>query len=78
MTFWQKCVWVGAAVVIVVSMLVLTQTAETSSPAVSTTSAAPAQSEYFTFQDSGRSETHYAVRDGGRDIVYSSMPGPRQ
>jgi hypothetical protein len=68
--FWQKSVWVGAAVVIVVSLLMITRTAETSSPAVS----AASQTEYFTFQDSSRSETHYAVRDGDRDVVYNSLP----
>ncbi len=72
MTFWQKCIWVGAALVIVVSMLVLTQTAETSSPAVSL--GGSGQTEYYQFQDGSRAETHYAVRDGDRAVVYNSMP----
>src|SRR5437899_2009173 len=47
MTFWQKLVWVGAALLIVVSLLVITRTAETSSPTAPSTS----QAEYLTFQD---------------------------
>jgi hypothetical protein len=73
LSFWQKLVWLGAAVVIVVSMLVLTQNAETSSATAPTVS----QPVYFTFQDSGRSEMHYAVRDGDRAVVYNSMPAGR-
>ena len=74
MTFWQKCVWVGAALLIVVSLLMITRTAETSSPTLSPTSS---QTEYFSFQDGSRSETHYAVRDGDRAVVYNSMPAGR-
>src|SRR5947209_75425 len=65
LTFWQKCVWVGAALVIVVSLLVITRTAETSGPA----GHSAGQAEYFSFQDNTRSETHYAVRDGDRAVV---------
>ena len=73
MTFWQKMVWAGAALLIVVSLLVITRTAETSSP----TAPSISQAEYFTFQDSTRAETHYAVRDGGHAVVYNSMPTGR-
>jgi len=73
LTFWQKGVWMEAALVIVVSLLVITRTAETSSPAGTSTG----QAEYFSFQDSTRSETHYAVRDGGRAVVYNSLPAGR-
>jgi hypothetical protein len=75
LTFWQKCVWVGAALLIVVSLLSLTQTAETSSPAVST--GASGQSEYYSFQDTSRAETHYVVRDGDRTVIYNSVPASR-
>ena len=71
--FWQKCVWVGAAVVIVVSLLVLSQTAETSSPV----STGGSQAEYYTIQDNSRSEIHYVVRDGDRRVIYSSVPNGR-
>lgn len=74
LTFWQKSVWVGAALVIVVSLLMITRTAETSSPAPL---AATGQTEYFTFQDNTHGETHYAVRDGDRAVIYNSMPAGR-
>jgi len=64
---------VGAALVIVVSLLVLSQTAETSSPSAMGSS----QTEYYTIKDSGRSETHYVVRDGDRRVIYSSEPSGR-
>lgn len=70
LTFWQKCVWVGAALLIVVSLLMVTRTAETSSPMLSSN----AQPEYYSFQDSSRSETHYVVRDGDHAVVYNSLP----
>jgi hypothetical protein len=73
LTFWQKCVWVSAALLIVVSLLMVTRTAETSSPAPPSSS----QPEYFTFQDTSRSETHYAVRDGDRAVIYNSLPTGR-
>jgi hypothetical protein len=73
LTFWQKCVWVGAALLIVVSLLMITRTAETSSPAPPSIGEAP----YFTFQDSTHGETHYAVRDGDRAVIYNSMPAGR-
>jgi len=73
LTFWQKSVWMGAALLIVVSLLMITRTAETSSP----TPPPNGQTEYFSFQDSGRSETHYVVRDGDRAVVYNSMPAGR-
>jgi hypothetical protein len=75
LTFWQKCVWVGAALLIVVSLLTITRTAETSSGTVPQTTSS--QPEYFSFQDSSRSETYYGVRDGGHAIVYSSNPAGR-
>jgi hypothetical protein len=74
LTFWQKSVWVGAALLIVVSLLMVTRTAETSSP---TPPPPNGQAEYYSFQDSGRSETHYVVRDGDRAVVYNSMPAGR-
>jgi hypothetical protein len=74
LTFWQKCVWLGAALVIVVSLLMITRTAETSSPAPPATNNQP---DYFTFQDTSRSETHYAVRDGDRAVIYNSLPTGR-
>jgi hypothetical protein len=74
LTFWQKCVWVGAALVIVVSLLMITRTAETSSPAPA---AVTGQAEYFTFQDNTHGETHYAVRDGDHAVIYNSMPAGR-
>ena len=73
MTFWQKSVWVGAALLIVVSLLMVTRTAETSS----STPPPNGQPEYFSFQDSSRSETHYVVRDGDHAVVYNSMPAGR-
>ena len=76
LNLWQKCVWVGAALLIVVSLLSLTHTAETSSPAGST-GASTAGTQYYSFQDSGRAETHYVVRDGDRSVVYNSMPAGR-
>jgi hypothetical protein len=75
LTFWQKCVWVGAAALIVVSLLMITRTAETSSPAPA--AAATGQAEYFTFQDNTHAETHYAVREGDRAVIYNSMPAGR-
>jgi hypothetical protein len=51
----------------------VTRTAETSSPVITTAST----SEYFSFQDSSRSETHYGVREGGQAVIYSSMPAGR-
>jgi len=74
LTFWQKSVWVGAALLIVVSLLMITRTAETSSP---TPPSSSGQAEYYSFQDSSRSETHYVVRDGDRAVVYNSMPAGR-
>jgi hypothetical protein len=74
LTFWQKSVWVGAALLIVVSLLMITGTAETSSP---TPPPPNGQAEYFSFQDSSRSETHYVVRDGDRAVVYNSLPAGR-
>jgi hypothetical protein len=73
LSFWQKCVWVGAAIVVVVSLLVLSQTAETSSPRASSGS----QAEYYTIQDNNRSEIHYVVRDGDRRVIYNSEPNGR-
>jgi hypothetical protein len=76
LTFWQKCIWAGAALVIVVSLFAITRTAETSSPTLpagTTTS----QADYFSFQDGSRSETHYVVRDGDRTVIYNSMPAGR-
>lgn len=70
LTFWQKCVWAGCGLLILVSMLVITRTAETSSPTVQASS----QPEYYSFQDNSRSETHYAVRDGDRAVIYNSTP----
>lgn len=75
MTFWQKCVWVGAALLIVVSLLSLTRTAETSSPSVSVPPGG--QTEYYQFQDTSRAETHYVVRDGDRTVIYNSVPAGR-
>jgi hypothetical protein len=72
LTFWQKSVWAGAALLIVVSLLMITRTAETSSPTLTPPSG---QTEYFSFQDSGRS--YYVVRDGDRAVVYNSMPAGR-
>lgn len=72
--FWQKCVWVGAALVIVMSLLMITRTADTSSPAPT---AATGEAKYFTFQDSTHGDTHYAVRDGDRAVIYNSMPAGR-
>jgi hypothetical protein len=74
LTFWQKSVWVGAALLIVVCRLMITRTAETSSP---TPPSPNDQAEYYSFQDSSRSETHYVVRDGDRAVVYNSMPAGR-
>jgi len=73
LTFWQKSVWLGAALLIVVSLLMITRTAETRSPAPPATS----QPDYFTFQDTSRSETHYAVHDGDRAVIYNSLPTGR-
>jgi hypothetical protein len=75
LTFWQKCVWVGAALLVVVSLLSLTRTAETSSPTMAVQ--ASGQSDYYSFQDSSRAETHYVVRDGDRTVIYNSMPANR-
>ena len=75
LTFWQKCIWVGAALVIVVSLFAITQTAETSSPPLPAGSTD--QAEYFSFQDGSRSETHYVVRDGDHTVIYNSMPAGR-
>src|SRR5713226_9143048 len=46
LTFWQKSVWVGAALLIVVSLLMITRAAETSSPAPQSNG----QAQYFTIQ----------------------------
>lgn len=73
MKMWQKCVWLGAGVVIVVSLLVITRTAETNSPRLSTSG----QGEYFSFRDGSRSEVQYGYRDGNRAVIYSSAPGGR-
>jgi len=73
LTFWQKSVWVGAALLIVVSLLMITRAAETSSPAPQSTG----QAQYFTIQDNTHAETHYAVRDGDRAVIYNSMPAGR-
>ena len=73
MSFWQKCVWLGAAAVVVASLLMITRTAETSSP----TPPAANQPDYFTFQDTSRSETHYAVRSGDQAVIYNTLPTGR-
>jgi hypothetical protein len=73
MTNWQKCVWAGALLLIVVSLLSLSRTAETSSPS----RPASGQAEYFSFQDGSRSETYYGVRDGDRAVIYNTMPAGR-
>jgi hypothetical protein len=75
LTFWQKCFWVGAGLLILVSLFSLTRTAETSSPSASVRPSG--QSEYYSFQDTSRAETHYAVRDGDRTVIYNSMPASR-
>jgi hypothetical protein len=77
LTFWQKSVWVGAAVLIVVSLLTITRTAETSSPSIAPAGPSTGQAEYFSFQDGSRSETHYVVRDGDRAVIYNSVPAGR-
>jgi len=77
LTFWQKSVWVGAAVLIVVSLLTITRTAETSSPQIPSAGPSTGQAEYFSFQDGSRSETHYVVRDGDRAVIYNSVPAGR-
>ena len=77
MAFWQKCVWAGAALLIVVSLLVITHTAETSSPALPSTGLTGGQASYYSFQDSSKAETHYAVRDGDRAVIYNSVPAGR-
>ena len=74
LNLWQKCVWVGAALLILVSLLSLTRTAETSSPA---TTASTGGAEYYSFQDNGRAETHFVVREGDRSVIYNSMPAGR-
>ena len=73
---WQKCVWAGALLLILVSLFSLTGTAETSSSG-RVSRASGGQTEYFSFQDSGKSETYYGVREGDRSVIYNSMPAGR-
>jgi hypothetical protein len=77
LAFWQKCLWAGAALVIVVSLLVITRTAETNSAALPSTGQTTGQAPYYSFQDTSRTETHYVAREGDRTVIYNSVPAGR-